>query len=289
MPPSVRDLASLVRAPAALSVPGDVLAGAAAAGRPLRPATLGTVASSVCLYWAGMALNDYADRHLDAVERPERPIPSGRISPAAALTTAGTLTGAGLGLALLAQGRRGLLTALPLAGTVWAYDLALKPTRAAAGAMAAARALDVLAGAGPGGLRRALPTAAVIGLHTGLLTRLSRYEVHGAPRAVPLTSLAGGLAVGAAAVARGRGARPADRVTAAVCAAVHTVAGVRAHAAAARTPSSLRVRQAVVTGIHGLVPLQGALTAAAGRSVLGALIAAGLPPARRLSRKVSPT
>jgi len=31
--PSLRDLAELVRAPAALSVPGDVLAGAAAAGR----------------------------------------------------------------------------------------------------------------------------------------------------------------------------------------------------------------------------------------------------------------
>ncbi|MGW0422813.1 SCO3242 family prenyltransferase [Streptomyces sp. NPDC003015] len=287
MTPSARALVSLVRAPAALSVPGDVFAGAAAAGRPLCPATLGTVASSACLYWAGMALNDYADRDLDAVERPERPIPSGQISPAAALAAAGALTATGLGLALLAQGRRGLLTALPLAGAVWAYDLVLKPTPAAAGAMATARALDVLAGAGPGGLRRALPTAAVIGLHTGLLTRLSRYEVHGAPRAVPLTSLAGALAVGAAAVGRGRGTRPADRVTAAVCAAVYTAAGVRAHAVATRTPSSLRVRQAVTAGIHGLVPLQGALTAAVGRGGLGALVAAGLPLARSLSRKVS--
>ncbi|MEU0410591.1 SCO3242 family prenyltransferase [Streptomyces griseorubiginosus] len=289
MAPSARTLVRLVRAPAALSVPGDVLAGAAAAGRPLRPSTLGTVASSVCLYWAGMALNDYADRDLDAVERPERPIPSGEISPTAALVTAGSLTAAGLGLAVLARGRRGLLTALPLAATVWAYDLALKPTRAAAPAMAAARALDVLAGAGPGGLRRALPTALTVGLHTGLLTRLSRYEVHGAPRAVPLTSLAGGLAVGAAALARGRGARPADQAAAAVCTAVYTAAGARAHVVAARTPSSLRVRQAVGAGIHGLLPLQGALTAAAGHSALGVFLAAGLPLGRRLGRKVSPT
>ncbi|MFG1670724.1 SCO3242 family prenyltransferase [Streptomyces sp. Y7] len=289
MTPSARAVLTLVRAPAALSVPGDVLAGAAAAGRPLRPSTLGTIASSVCLYWAGMALNDYADRDLDAVERPERPIPSGQISPAAALTVAGALTAAGLGLAVLAQGRRGLLSALPLAGTVWAYDLALKPTRAAAPAMAAARTLDVLAGAGPGGLRRALPTAATIGLHTGILTALSRHEVYGAPRAVPLTSLAAGLTVGAATFARGRRARPADRLTAALCTAVYTAGGVRAHAVAARTPSSLRVRQAVAAGIHGLIPLQGALTATAGRGALGAWIAAGLPLARRLGRKVSPT
>ncbi|GAA4591371.1 hypothetical protein GCM10023177_28620 [Streptomyces violaceoruber] len=71
--PRVHDLARLVRAPAALSVPGDALAGAAAARRPLGPGLLGMTASSVCLYWAGMALNDYADRDLDVVERPERP------------------------------------------------------------------------------------------------------------------------------------------------------------------------------------------------------------------------
>jgi hypothetical protein len=33
------------------------------------------MASSVALYWAGMALNDYADATVDAVERPQRPCP----------------------------------------------------------------------------------------------------------------------------------------------------------------------------------------------------------------------
>ena len=56
--PALRDLAELVRAPAALTVPGDVLAGAVAAGN-VRPRRLvGLAASSVCIYWAGMALND---------------------------------------------------------------------------------------------------------------------------------------------------------------------------------------------------------------------------------------
>ncbi|WP_199835099.1 UbiA family prenyltransferase, partial [Streptomyces scabiei] len=86
------DLAQLVRAPAALSVPGDVLAGAAAAGRPLGARTLGVMGSSVCLYWAGMALNDYADATVDAVERPERPVPSGRVPRRTALAVAGAPT-----------------------------------------------------------------------------------------------------------------------------------------------------------------------------------------------------
>ncbi|MBM0276363.1 UbiA family prenyltransferase, partial [Micromonospora tarensis] len=76
---TLADLAELVRAPAALSVPGDVIAGAAAAGA-LGPRTPGLAGASVLLYWAGMAANDWSDRRLDAVERPERPIPSGRIT-----------------------------------------------------------------------------------------------------------------------------------------------------------------------------------------------------------------
>ncbi|WP_433790072.1 UbiA family prenyltransferase [Actinoplanes sp. CA-252034] len=100
---SWRDIARLVRAPAALSVPGDVVAGAAAAGT-LRPRTLGLAGASVCLYWAGMAANDWADRHIDAVERPGRPIPSGRVRPGTALGIAAGLTGAGLALAAAAGG-----------------------------------------------------------------------------------------------------------------------------------------------------------------------------------------
>ncbi|RMI33163.1 UbiA family prenyltransferase, partial [Streptomyces triticirhizae] len=74
----------LVRGPAALTVPGDALAGSAAGRAPARNTAL-AMASSVCLYWSGMALNDWADRAEDARDRPHRPLPSGRIAPAAAL------------------------------------------------------------------------------------------------------------------------------------------------------------------------------------------------------------
>ncbi|MFD4113099.1 UbiA family prenyltransferase [Streptomyces niveus] len=142
----LRAWAELLRVSALFTVPGDALAGAASAGvRPNRGTAL-AVGASLCLYEAGMALNDWADRDEDAVERPHRPIPSGRITPNAALTAAGALTATGLFLASRA-GRPTLALSTALAATVWAYDLRLKHTAAGPAAMGAARALDVLMGA----------------------------------------------------------------------------------------------------------------------------------------------
>ncbi len=50
------------------------------------------------LYGGGIVLNDYFDAELDAVERPERPIPSGQVS----LAVAGALGSSLLGLGILA-------------------------------------------------------------------------------------------------------------------------------------------------------------------------------------------
>ncbi|MBI1926921.1 UbiA family prenyltransferase [Candidatus Poribacteria bacterium] len=55
---------------------GFVLNGA---GTEFGDLALGTVAV-VCFYSGGMYLNDYWDRHIDRLEQPARPIPSGRIS-----------------------------------------------------------------------------------------------------------------------------------------------------------------------------------------------------------------
>ncbi len=142
----LRAWAELLRVSALFSVPGDALAGAAAVGRRPGRGTALAIGASLCLYEAGMALNDWADRDEDAVDRPHRPIPSGRISPAAALGAAGVLTAAGLALAARA-GRPALTVATGLAATVWAYDLHLKHTKAGPAAMAAARSLDLLLGA----------------------------------------------------------------------------------------------------------------------------------------------
>ncbi|MFE9887143.1 UbiA family prenyltransferase [Streptomyces scopuliridis] len=142
----MRAWAELLRVSALFTVPGDALAGAAALGvRPNRSTAL-AVGASLCLYEAGMALNDWADREEDAIDRPHRPIPSGRVSPTAALAAAGALTVAGLALAARA-GRPSLAVGTALAATVWSYDLHLKHTAAGPAAMGAARALDLLLGA----------------------------------------------------------------------------------------------------------------------------------------------
>ncbi|MCO1597285.1 UbiA family prenyltransferase [Micromonospora sp. RHAY321] len=309
---TLADLAELVRAPAALSVPGDVVAGAAAAGALSRrtPALAG---ASVLLYWAGMAANDWADRRLDAVERPERPIPSGRVAPAAAVGLAAGLTAAGVGLAAAVGGRRAAALAVPLAATIWGYDLLAKNTAAGPAVMAACRGLDVLLGASGGRLTRALPAAATVAAHTWTVTALSRREVTGADAALPLRTLAGTALVaasaavaapGAAARSTGpiptdgrsgagdRPARPGVGLAAAlpaVLAAWYAARYGAAQAQVVRDPSAGRVRAAVGAGITGLPALQGALTARGGAGLLGLAVAAAAPLGRRLARKVSPT
>jgi 4-hydroxybenzoate polyprenyltransferase len=264
-----------------------------------------------------MALNDYADRELDATERPERPIPSGRVSAGLALGVASGLTVAGLAVAGLAGGRRALAVAAPLAATVWAYDLVLKATPVGPAAMAATRGLDVLLGAGAGHLRAAGPTALVVSAHTYLVTTLSRYEVSAPtgpppsssapheranPRAQPRPPLAAvlvgtaGVAAGAAGLVwRGLGVTatpgrgPLRRIVGGALLATYLGGFGAAQLAALRTPGPLPVRRAVGAGIHSLLPLQAALATGAGALPAALPVAAALPLASWLARRVSPT
>jgi UbiA prenyltransferase family protein len=308
-----RDLVELVRAPAALSVPGDALAGAAAAGT-LGARTAGLCASSVCLYWAGMAANDWADREIDAKERPERPVPSGRVPPGTALGLAAGLSAAGVALAGLVGRRRAVGVAAPLAGAVWLYDTVAKQTAAGPAAMAACRGLDVLLGAGVGRLRRAAVPALVVAAHTYTVAALSRWEVDGAEPPVPAATLAGTAAVALAAALRPRdsqggrrdkqgghrdsqggrrdsqgGRRDPRRVLVGGLASWYARDYGTAQARAVAEPSAGNIRSAVGAGITGLPALQGALIARAGAPVTAVAVAAAAPVGRRLARRVSPT
>ncbi|WTX55396.1 UbiA family prenyltransferase [Streptomyces sp. NBC_00648] len=297
MKPVLRDWAELLRVSALFTVPGDALAGAASAGlRPNRHTAL-AVASSLCLYEAGMALNDWADREEDAVDRPHRPIPSGRVKPAAALAAAAGLTGAGLALAYRA-GRPAGLVATALAGTVWAYDLRLKHTPAGPAAMAAARSLDLLLGATATTgtvTRRPLLPATALGAHTYAVTTVSRHETQGGSVRAPLAALAGAVTLGAL-TARRPGATQAFRLpseprdiarTAFAATFVATAAKPLFHAVL--NPSPPLTQRAVGGGIKAMIPLQAALAARAGSVRTAAALTGLIPVARKLARKVSPT
>jgi 4-hydroxybenzoate polyprenyltransferase len=276
-------IADLVRLPSVMSVPGDTLVGAAAAGAPMTPvAVAGRAVASGCLYLGGMALNDYADRDVDAVERPGRPIPSGRVSPSFALGLAGALTaGAGL-LAVAADGPRALAVLAPLAAAVWGYDLALKATPAGTPGMSACRGLDVMMGSGAHGAARALPAATVVAAHTAVVTEVSRREVAGGDPSVGRRALGATAAVAALLSRRAGGAR---RTAALGLVGAYAAVVGRAHADAARDPSPARLQRAVGAGILGLMPLEAGLLAGAGSLAPAAAVASLWPLARRASKR----
>jgi 4-hydroxybenzoate polyprenyltransferase len=136
----------LLRVGTLFSPAADVLAGICLASAAT--ATIWTtdawraMVASVCIYAAGMVLNDHADRALDARMRPERPLPSGQIAPNTALA---------MGMALMLIG---VITAPcpifhgALALLVLGYDYLLK-TNVLTGAvtMGSLRGLNLCAGA----------------------------------------------------------------------------------------------------------------------------------------------
>ncbi|MFJ3234042.1 SCO3242 family prenyltransferase [Streptomyces sp. NPDC086787] len=309
------DWAELLRLPAVLTVPGDALAGAAVvAGRP-NSRTMLAVGCSLCLYEAAMALNGWADRVEDAVERPHRPIPSGRIRPDDALVAACALTVAGLALAWRA-GRPAFALATSLAVTVWAYDLVLKDGVLGPVATAAARSLDLLMGAAATGgrIRPAAAPAVLLGSHTLAVAALSREETRGGS-ALPASAALGTAAMltgllsrrpasprrPAAEAETGSGAFTGATATAgwltgsphgavrAAFAAAYAAAAARPYAHAALNPSSSLIQRAVGRGIHATIPLQAALAARSGAVTTGLLTAFLAPVAARYMRKVSVT
>ena len=79
-----RPYLELLRPANVVTALADVLAGFAIAGLGNRAALPWLLLATAALYAGGIVLNDVFDRDIDSSERPERPIPSGRVSVAAA-------------------------------------------------------------------------------------------------------------------------------------------------------------------------------------------------------------
>lgn len=88
----------------------DILAGMAIVGflwNDCSPILL--FLSTICLYGGGVVLNDYFDASIDRFERPERPIPSGKVSEVSVLVFGSFLLGFGLIFAFLFQIQSGFI------------------------------------------------------------------------------------------------------------------------------------------------------------------------------------
>ena len=154
--------------------------------------------AGVCLYWAGMILNDIRDIETDQAERSSRPLAAGTIP----LNQAQWAVGGLFALGILIAGASGhvpcerypttwlpLVIAISLAITIVAYDGPLKKTPLAPAAMGGCRVLSFLLGASPllGTIDGFLIPKYLLGIAAGFgtyimgLTLFGRREAVGGP------------------------------------------------------------------------------------------------------------
>jgi 4-hydroxybenzoate polyprenyltransferase len=142
----MRGYLQLLRPANVVTAMSNILAGYAIAGLGRPEALPWLLASTAGLYGGGVVLNDYFDRDLDAVERPERPIPGGRVPASHAAALGALLLGGGVLAAWQAGWVSGLVGAA-IAGLVLLYDaVAKRSATLGPPTMGSCRAVNLLLG-----------------------------------------------------------------------------------------------------------------------------------------------
>jgi 4-hydroxybenzoate polyprenyltransferase len=280
----VRAYLELLRPANVVTALADVLAGYAVVRGEALAALASLLLSTACLYAGGVVLNDVCDRRVDAVERPERPIPSGRVAARKAGFFAAVLLAAGVGAAAMASAT-GALAAAGVALLVITYDAAAKrhPVLGPIG-MGACRAANLLLGmaAVPALMSAHAPLMLLPLVYIAAVTAVSRGEVHGGGRPVASVALGAISAVIAALIVLG--ARAAFALWALPLAALLAWRVVPPFWAAYQRPNARVIRTAVRAGVLSLVVLDAAIAAAFGGLPFAAAILALGPIAAGLSR-----
>lgn len=293
-----RDWLELCRLPNVFTAMADTLAGAlfAGAGWWDIPGIIGVMLASGCLYAGGVVLNDWHDFKLDSVDRPQRPLPSRRITRFNALLGALILMAAGTGVSMLA-GPAANQVAVLLLLSILAYDILVKDLPIAPGMMGLARALNLLlgmmaanpSGDGLNGRLRAYTLIAVWLYITGV-TLFARREVR------PGRGLNLGLGAGMTwTAAVGVAAIPflfpagAPHHIGLVWATVLLAAIGHAMTQALLTPAPGPVQRGVTTAVLGIILLDAALVGFTRDLVLSLPVALLLVPAIWAGRRFAST
>lgn len=264
----LRDYVELSRVSNLPTCWSNVLTGAAigAAGSTMAWGRVVCAALAIsALYVAGMAINDAADAPADASTRPERPIPSGRISRRAAWIYGFACIALGLGLAA-ALGPQTLGLGVALATCIVAYDLAHRRVEGSVVLMGACRGLVYLVAAAavapPVEWRHAGVLATALALYVVCLTLVARREAGGPAGArrwlgllLPLIALAPAAVV-----------RPDGWLWPAVAAAALVAWLLWAASSALAAPP--RIRRAVGAWLAGICLIDGFYLALLGEPVL---------------------
>lgn len=169
----------------------DVLAGVSIAllfvpeGSALAwPTLIALIISTTCLYGGGVVFNDFFDSELDATERPERPIPSGRVSMGAAALLGAILFAIGM----IVTSPLGMITVLIALSIIWmslVYDRWAKHHSVAGPlVMGLCRGFNLALGMSYSlvALSQLWFLACVPVIYIAAVTTISRGEVHGGRR-----------------------------------------------------------------------------------------------------------
>ncbi len=255
------------------------------------PETLGVqtvftlLAATAGLYAGGVVLNDFFDADLDAVERPERPIPSGRVSKIGAAVFGTVLLLTGIVLASFVS-LWSFLVATAVALLVVIYDAAGKrhgvwgPIN-----MGLCRGGNLLLGVSalPAMLAELWFLALLPVVYIGAVTAVSRGEVHGGSASTGILAIA--LAGGVAAALLLLGIRIGYRSVQALPFVVLFIALIfPAFIQAAKRPSPEHIRRAVKRGVLSLVVMDASLAAGFAGWPVGLAVLALLPISMGLAR-----
>ncbi len=257
--------------------------------------------ASTLLYAAGVVLNDVFDFSRDVSQRPDRPLPSGRISPAVARWLGWELLLLGVAVAwliafLTTTGHLypGLVGSL-LAGCIVLYDAGLKRTPLGPTAMGACRMLNVLLGmsvtAAPWHAAHWM-VAGGIGIYIAGVTWLARTESRESSR-LHLGLATGVMMAGIALLAcyGGQGREVGTQLLGRFQLLMAILGALIAWRCfrAVMEPIPLRVQMAVKQGILSLVVLDAAVCYVARGTVEAVMILLLLAPAIALGRWIHST
>ena len=266
----------------------DILLGFAAAGASVERGNIITlgwlVLATTGLYGGGVVLNDVCDAQLDAVERPERPIPSGRVSKGGAIALAIIL----LLMAVLAAAMVSHISAVlavAIAVGAFVYDKwgkhqsLLGPLN-----MGACRGGNLLLGvtAVPTALSDRWFLAFIPIVYIAAITAISQGEVRGG------TKTTGGVAIALIVIVIGSilglGLLPEYALTFTLPFLILFIALVLpAFVKAALNPQAEPIQQAVKAGVLSLIVLDASIAAGFSNWYYGLFLLALLPLSRSLA------
>jgi 4-hydroxybenzoate polyprenyltransferase len=273
----------------------DILAGFAAAGGvllfdgmipSLSPAGVGwLLLSTFGLYGGGVVFNDFFDAELDAEERPERAIPSGRATPAGAAVLGSFLFFIGIYTAFRVGFYSGLI-AVFITCCALLYDARAKHSSLWGPLlMGLCRGGNLLLGCSiiPSAIPELWFLALIPIVYIGSITLISQGEVHGGSKTSGISAL--GLIVIVTGGLLFLGYLPSYEIlTTLPFVVAFGLIVIPPFAKAAFSPESKLIKKAVKRGVLSLIILNSAITAGFGGVIYGIIVLALLPLSIGLSK-----